>query len=72
MTGIPAGLTIDFETADRITLHNLQDQLKTLEKEVSDHALLDKYMHPEDLQEARTTLMPALRVLIKYYGGSYE
>lgn len=64
------GMVIDYDTADRITLLNLQDQLKTLEKEVSDHVLDGKYMHPEDLQEALNTLMPALRVIVKYYGGS--
>lgn len=64
------GMAIDYEAADRITLLNLQDQLKTLEKEVLDHTTSGKYMHPEDFQEAIITLMPALRVIIKYYGGS--
>lgn len=64
------GMVIDYDTADRITLLNLQDQHKTLEKEVSDHLLHGKYMHPEDLQEAVNTLLPALRVIVKYYGGS--
>lgn len=66
------GMTIDYETADRITLLNLKDQLSTLEKEVTDHVLYGKYMHPEDLQEALNSLLPALRVLIKYYGGSVD
>lgn len=66
------GMTIDYETADRITLLNLQDQLTRLEKEVSDNVLEGKWMHPEDLQESLTTYIPALRVLIKYYGGSTD
>ena len=66
------GMTIDYETADRITLLNLQDQLSRLEKEVSDSILDGKWMHPEDLQESQNIYIPALRVLIKYYGGSIE
>jgi hypothetical protein len=64
------GMAIDYETVDRITLLNLQDQLKTLEKEVLDHTTSGAYMHADDFQEAIMTLLPALRVLIKYYGGS--
>lgn len=63
------GMTIDFETADRITLLNMQDALATMEKEVSDHLEEGKYMHPEDLQEAMIKYIPALKTLIKYYGG---
>ena len=72
MTGIPAGLTIDFETADRITRLNLEEVLDTLEKEVHNHFENGKWMHPEDLQEATAYLIPALKRLVKYYGGSYE
>lgn len=66
------GMTIDYDTADRITLLNLEDQFVTLSQEVSAHVLDGKYMHPEDLQEALNSLLPALRVLIKYYGGSVD
>lgn len=66
------GMTIDFETADKITLLNLKDALATMEKEVKDHIETGSWMHPEDLHEATFTYMPALKVLIKYYGGSYE
>jgi membrane-bound lytic murein transglycosylase MltF len=66
------GMTIDYETADRITLLTLKDQLDMLEKEVTNHLLNGEYMHSEDLQEALTTLLPALRVLVKYYGGSVD
>ena len=70
MTTATHGMTIDYETADRITRLTLKDQLDMLEKEVNDHLLNGKWMHPEDLQESLNTYMPALRVLIKYFGGS--
>jgi hypothetical protein len=67
------GLTIDFETADRITLLTMQESLERLEKEVEDHLEKGEYMHPEDLQESMIKYIPALKTLIKYYGGpSYE
>lgn len=63
------GMTIDFETADRITLLNMKDALSSLEKEVREHMEEGKYMHAEDLHEATAKYIPALKVLIKYYGG---
>lgn len=62
-------MQIDWETADRITLTCLQDNLKTLEKEVDDHLKNGVWMHPEDLENALYKYMPALRIMIKYYGG---
>jgi len=64
------GMAIDYETADRITLLNMQDALATMEKEVSDHLEKGVYMHPEDLQEAMAFLIPAFKRLVKYYGGT--
>lgn len=63
------GLEIDFETADRITLITLQDQLKYLKKDVKNHEKKGSWMHPEDYQMNKVVLIPALEVLIKYYGG---
>ena len=63
------GLEIDFETADRITVHCLKDQLKYLKEEVRLHVEEGQYMHPEDYQESMTKLIPSLETIIKYFGG---
>jgi hypothetical protein len=65
-------LELDYETADRITLLCLKDSLKTLKKEVRNHKKKGYYMHPEDLSDAETKYIPALEVLIKYYGGDWQ
>lgn len=65
-----AGLQIDYETADRIALLVMQDQLRYLKEEVREHTEEGKYMHPEDYHESMTKLIPALETLIKYFGGS--
>ena len=63
------GLEIDFETADRITLCCLMDQLNYLEREVAEHIGEGKYMHPDDYTLSTTKLIPALKVVIDYFGG---
>ncbi len=64
------GLTIPYEVADNITLATLQDQLKYLKEEVRLHVEEGQYLHPEDYHNSMTRLIPALEVLIPYYGGS--
>lgn len=64
-----SGLTIPFEVADRITLANLQDQLKYLKEEIRLHVEEGQYLHPEDYHNSMTKLIPALELLIPYYGG---
>ncbi len=64
------GLTIPYEVADNITLATLQDQLKYLKEEVRLHVEQGQYLHPEDYHNSMTRLIPALEVLIPYYGGS--
>jgi hypothetical protein len=63
------GMTIDWETADRITVLSLKDQLQYLEKEISDHVNEGQWMHPEDYHNSMTRTIPALKHLIQYYGG---
>ena len=63
------GLTLDWETADRITLASLKDQLELQEKEVKEHLENGKWMHAEDLHLATTQYIPALKTVIKFYGG---
>jgi hypothetical protein len=42
------GLTIDFETADRITVLNLKEYRDRLQKELDDYQS-GQYLHPEDV-----------------------
>ena len=63
------GLMIDYETADRITVACLKDQLNYLKEEVRLHVEEGKYLHPEDYHNSMTKLIPALETLIPYYGG---
>ena len=63
-----AGLSIDFDTADRITLLVLKDQLKYLRKELEDYKE-GKWLHPEDVAN-NIKLISALELLIPYYGGT--
>lgn len=63
------GLAIDWETADRIVLLGLKDQLTYLKEEIRLHTEENQWMHPEDYHMSMTKLIPALEVLIDYYGG---
>ena len=63
-----AGLSIDFDTADRITLLVLKDQLKYLRKELEDYKD-GKFLHPEDVVR-NAEIIAALELLIPYYGGT--
>jgi len=62
------GITLDFDTADRITLLVLQDQLKYLRKELEDYKE-GKWLHPEDVVN-NAKIIAALELLIPYYGGT--
>ncbi len=62
------GLEIDYDTADRITLLVLMDQLKYLRKELEDFKQ-GGWLHPEDVTN-NIKLIAALKVLIPYYGGT--
>ncbi len=62
------GLEIDYDTADRITLLALQDQLKYLRKELEDFED-GKWLHPEDVTN-NIKIIAALELLIPYYGGT--
>ena len=62
------GLEIDYDTADRIALLTMQDQLKYLRKELKDFED-GKWLHPEDVTN-NIKLIAALELLIPYYGGT--
>ena len=59
---------IDFETADRITLLNLQNQRDYLKEELRAHIEDGKYLHEEDVLKNHQ-LIYCLDNLIAYYGG---
>lgn len=76
------GLQIDYETADRITICVLKDQLRYLEKEQEWYEadeegrknLVEKWNHPmyvhaEDYAKNTHEYIPALTCLIEYFGG---
>jgi hypothetical protein len=63
-----AGLSIDYDIADKITLLTLQDQLKYLRKELEDYKE-GKWLHPEDVVK-NAEIIAALELLIPYYGGT--
>jgi hypothetical protein len=79
------GMVIPFEVADGITLANLQGQLDYHLKEVlyyesslEKRAKLKKKWgwspgtHPEDYGNSKLKYIPALELLIEYYGGSLK
>jgi hypothetical protein len=80
-----SGLQIDYETADRIALCVMKDQLAYLLKEQEwfetpedqRDKLIDKfnlhhalYVHPEDYALNRDKHIPALKHIIEYFGGT--
>lgn len=62
-------MEIDWEIADRITLLNLQDNLEYLESELKAHKEEGQWMHERDALDSEYIYIPALKALIKYYGG---
>jgi hypothetical protein len=61
-------IELDHKAADAITVHVLKDQRSLIKKEIKAHLKKGEYMHPEDLAFNQTTLLPALEVIIKYFG----
>jgi len=59
-------LTIDGDTADRITVLTLKEQRKYLKKELADYKK-GEYLHPEDVVK-NGELIKHMDVLIKYFG----
>jgi hypothetical protein len=64
-----SGMEIPWEVADGITLANLKDNLQNLEKELQTYDEGNLWMHPDDADNSRLNLIPALKVLVKFYGG---
>lgn len=64
-----SGLTIPYEVADNITLATMKEHLAYLKEEVRLHVEDGQYLHPVDYHASMTQLIPALELLIPYYGG---
>lgn len=62
------GLEIDYDTADRITLLVMKEQLNYLRKELDDFKE-GEWLHPEDVAN-NIKIIAALELLIPYYGGT--
>lgn len=63
------GLTIPYDVADNITKITLIDHLNYLREEVRLHVEQGKYMHPEDYQSHTVKLIPALELVVDFFGG---
>lgn len=62
-------ITLPIEIADGITLATLQEQVSYLKEEIRLHTEEGKYLHPEDYHNSMTKLIPAMELLIEYFGG---
>ena len=67
-----SGVRIPFEVADGITMATLIEHLGYLREEVRLHLEEGSYMHPEDYHNSMAKFIPAMELLIKYFGGSNE
>jgi len=63
------GITLPFEVADGIALAVMIDHRNLIRKELKDHTEKGAYMHPDDLVYNIGQLMPALNLMIHYFGG---
>jgi hypothetical protein len=62
-------LEIPFEVADGIVLASLKNQVSYLKEEIRLHTEESGYLHPEDYHNSMVNLIPAMELLIDYYGG---
>ena len=62
-------LEIPFEIADGIVLASLKNQVTYLKEEIRAHVEEGAYLHPEDYHNSMVNLIPAMELLIDYYGG---
>ena len=60
---------LPYEAVDSITLANLKEMRDGIMKDVRDHEVDGKYMHPEDYDLNKNKWLPALETIIYYLGG---
>ena len=64
-----AKLEIPFEVADGIVVASLKNHIEYLREEIRLHTEEGQYLHPEDYHNSMVNLIPAMELLIDYYGG---
>lgn len=62
-------LEIPFEVADGIVLASLKNHIGYLREEIRAHVEDGAYLHPEDYHNSMVNLIPAMQLIIDYYGG---
>jgi len=62
-------LEIPYEVADGIVLAALKNHIGYLREEVRAHVEDGAYLHPEDYHNNMVKLIPAMELIIEYYGG---
>lgn len=64
------GLEIPFDVADGIVIASLTEHVGYLKEEIRLHIEQGQYLHPEDYHNFMVKLIPAIELLIDYYGGN--
>jgi len=57
------------DAADRIAIAVMEEHLSYLRQDLKSHREQGTWMHPEDVQKSEEELIPALKTLIRYFGG---
>ena len=60
---------IPWEVADGIVVASLQNHIAYLKEEIRLHVEEGQYLHPEDYHNSMVNLIPAMELLVDYYGG---
>ena len=63
------GLSLPYEVADSITLATLVNSYKSMSQQLIDQREGKQWMHPEDIVLYTEKYLPALEVIIGYFGG---
>lgn len=65
------GVYLPFEAADEITICNLRDTIKTVEKHLVDlQKVEDPFPGQKEYIVDQTNMLVHLKAVLKYYGGS--
>lgn len=59
---------LDYETVDNITKHNLDEIRNSIRFDLEEAARGNKWMHEEDVKNYSKNILPALNVLLDYFG----
>ena len=59
---------LDYETVDNITKHNLHEIRNSIQFDLEEAARGNKWMHEEDVENYSKNILPALDVLLKFFG----